>query len=218
MEWLRLVLDKLFSWPVVALVAIAVFRDPLRRLLRRLRKLGVGKEGVTLEAGKASVLQDSQALRRESPEREFLRGLDDAPVSPVVTQVEQSIHSSLYASTPNEDDTARVRRLIRALATTHLYWQAEVTYRNIFGSQIALLRRLSAGDCLPDQLKAFYESARAANPGEYRSYSFEQYLGFLLSTQFIETRPGTDLYAITEAGKAFLTWLTASRLPENKPF
>jgi len=107
--------------------------------------------------------------------------------------------------------------LIKHLAVTQLLLQAEVTYRTIFGSQIALLKFLNtSGGGTKEQLLLFYETARVRFPQLYETYSFEQYLQYLLTYGLVLVRDGR--YFTTVAGQEFLKWLSGASVSEYKPF
>ena len=103
-------------------------------------------------------------------------------------------------------------------ATTQLLLRAEMTYRTIFGSQIALLKFLNTtgGHTRADLLR-YYEVIKAQFPELYGTYSFEQYLHYLVSQGLIIAQ-GPDEYNITIAGQEFLKWMTSASVTENKPY
>jgi hypothetical protein len=108
--------------------------------------------------------------------------------------------------------------LIRHLAVTQLTVRAEVAYRTIFGSQIALLKFLNIGPGNTTQeLERFYTQAKAQFPHLYGRYPYEQYLNYLKMQGLIRLR-GPNLYEITIAGREFLKWMAATGRSEAKPF
>jgi hypothetical protein len=218
MDWVRLLLDKLLTWPVVVLVAVAAFRRPLTALLAREWRLGLGKEGVTFataavaiqaEGHVPSVLPDTESAKR-------LLAVENVNVAPIVLEQEKLIRVDLEKLAVSQPD--QVRLLIKHLAMTQLRLRAEFTYRTIFGSQIALLKSLNtSGPRSRADLLQFYEQAKERSPDLYGSYSFEQYLHYLLSSQLV-TQEDVDLYTVTGAAREFLKWITDTGLTENKPF
>lgn len=221
MQLAQLVLDKLISWPVVVFIGILVFRKPLAALLgRESVQVGLSKEGLTLAASAAVKIQagsEPVAKGLSDPETEKrLEAVRNINVVPIALEQAGLIRTDLEKLGVNQEEQVEI--LVKHLAVTQLWLRAEITYRIIFGSQIALLKALNTlNSGTRAQLSQFYENAKAQFPQLYANYSFEQYLHYLLSQSLI-TAQDPDRFAITVAGKEFLKWMTEMGLAENKPF
>ncbi len=192
---------------VFAVIFIALFRQPLSELIRRITK--IGKEGVT-----ASSVPEAQ---REKTDPEAVQQLLDViGNSIVIADIEGRIKSELKEKGLNADgDTVKV--LIRHLAGTQLLLSFEQIHNLIFGSQIFLLKKLNevAGQGRPwtfvtnhiDHVKTLYP--------ELGDWSYDQYLGFMYGRLLI-IRHGDQIH-ITNLGVEYLTWIARNGRRENNP-
>lgn len=221
--------------------------DPISRvvesLLSRNFKFGLNKEGLKLEAevqmavaaqgelpahkatglavmepkelppprteGKTEVkVDDSQAQR--------LQELRNVYMPPIALEQAELIRKDLNNFKLDQSDQVGI--LVNQLALTQLRVRAEYTYRTIFGSQIALLKFLNtSGGGTRARLLEFYETAKTQFPNLYETYSFEEYLNYLMSQGLVVAHP-PDRYIITVAGREFLKWMTEASVLENKAF
>lgn len=193
---------------IFALVFVALFRQPLSDLIRRITK--IGKEGVT--AGSAP-----EAQREKTDPEAVQQLLDVIGNSIVITDIEGRIKGELIAKgLAAEGDAAKV--LIRHLAGTQLLLSFEQIHNLIFGSQIFLLKKLNevAGQGRPmtfitnhiDHIQTLYQHQLGA-------WSYDQYLEFLFSRSLI-VRHGDQLH-ITNLGVEYLTWVARNGRSENNP-
>ena len=113
-------------------------------------------------------------------------------------------------------DTAKV--LIRQLAASQVLQWFEKTYSLIFGSQIALLKSLSANfsGFSFDDITTYYESFKKQHPVEYNIWNIDNYLNFLFSSNLIVRN--REIIQITESGREFLMLLTKAGYTEFKSF
>jgi hypothetical protein len=58
---------------------------------------------------------------------------------------------------------------------------------------------------------------RKTGRGAYRSYTFEQWIGFLQGTGLITIAPNGN-YVLTTYGRGLLQYVLNEHLPTNKPF
>jgi len=99
-----------------------------------------------------------------------------------------------------------VRVLVRQLAVHQLLYSAEKFNRLVFGSQVNVLRGLNEHGSLSElAIIPVYEKAKLDYPSVYSGYSFENWIGFLL-TQGVVRRDANN-YQITAFGQYFLSWL-----------
>jgi hypothetical protein len=245
MDIVQLVIEKLLSWPGVLIPAILacglMFRKPLSPLLARTINLKVGKEGLTIDAPVAA----SRQLESKSPEAGLvseskhvetdsdlanlpavtngetdsaLQQIKSFDVPPIVQHQEGLIRASLKKFNLDVNAQETVDLLVKHLAVTQLWLNAERIYRMIFGSQIFLLKSLNtSGGLSRVQLSQYYEAVKTQFPEVYNNYPFEPYLQFLLEQGLIATED-SEHYAITMGGKEFLKWIMDVGVPENKAF
>lgn len=83
----------------------------------------------------------------------------------------------------------------------------DITWAYIWKSQFLMLAELNRqGGVLPIQrAKAFYDLGAKDYPGNYASYTFEQWLNFLLTQALIVKHP-SDMIEITVGGRDFLSY------------
>jgi hypothetical protein len=156
----------------------------------------------------------SEALEPELAQRlDQIRSLD---VTPIVREQEKLIKADIERLKIAPSELTDL--LIKHLAVCQLTLRAEFLYRTIFGSQIALLKAANLfGPRDRGQMLQFYDAAKIKFPLLYQSYSFEQYLQYLL-LQGLVVQESSGKYAITVAGKEFLKWLAEVGATEDKAF
>lgn len=198
---------KAAIWPALILFLALFFRGDMRDLLPRLRR--AGRDGVEFEV--ATQKQSADPAVRTPGTLADLPGLGRTEA---IAALERQLHDSLEREVP---DGQRVDRLVRLLAEARITAAFEAAYRVIFGSQIQGLRTLNerGGAVLEGEVRKYFEEVSAKFPDVYGSFSFEEWLGFLLRQGLVERGAKIN---ITPLGIDFLHFLTARQLPENKPF
>jgi len=191
---------------IFALVFIALFRQPLSDLIRRITK--ITKEGLT--AGAAP-----EAQREKTDPEAVLQLLDVVGNSIVIADLESQIKNDLVAKgLSHEGDSVKV--LIRHLAGTQLLLSFEQIHNLIFGSQIFLLKKLNevAGQGRPLSFVAGHiDHVKTLYPAELGDWTSDQYLGFLYGRSLIIRHD--DQFHITNLGVEYLTWITRNGRREN---
>jgi hypothetical protein len=159
----------------------------------------------------------TSATEEDNKRLEAVEAVKNVSVPPIVLEQERLLRTALK-QLGIVDQQEQIGVLIRQLAVTQLWLRAEYFYRTIFGSQIQILKFLNTRPgSTKAELLGFYEQAKANFPKLYATYSFEQYLQYLLRGPLIlEDAP--DHYAITWAGREFLKWMTDQGLVETKLF
>jgi hypothetical protein len=217
-NWINTVeflIEHFLTWPAVALIVMLLFRKPLTGLLSRLQILKAGREGFSLDANPPATELQAQS---SSPDAgKDLQQAMDITVPASVREREEAIRVVLRNLTGPESQKINV--LVRNLAVYQAMYCAEMIYRTIFGSQIALLRQLNLTSAkTPADVKSYYyEIAKAQFPALYADYSFEQWVGYLTSWKLIAVTDG-GRFSITEGGREFLKWMTDARATEDKAF
>jgi hypothetical protein len=112
----------------------------------------------------------------------------------------------------------QVEALIYALASTNIQLVHEKNYNLIFGSQITLLAQMNTDAGVPpDTARSIYDTAKSAFPDLYRTYSYEQWIGFVQGSGLCTVAPSGN-YVLTAFGRGFLKYILDRHLPVNKPF
>jgi hypothetical protein len=227
MRWLQYTtlfvdLIKGIAWPAAVVVILWLFRDQIVAQLSRVTEVGLA--GVKLDR---SPLPQVPA----PPEAEdVLSGARGEAVASPDAAVAIATIKGAHTPLALEPTLEVIRRDLPKVATTeaeqidvlayvvaglNVILSHERTYRQIFGSQIALLRAMQG---LPpmssDQVLPFYTSAAKTYPEIYRDIPFDGWLRFLILSGLCADRNG--LYEITDYGRAFLKYLVDSRLTEDK--
>jgi hypothetical protein len=213
-EIVKTSIDRVFSWPVAVFVLGWMFGDELKDFLGRVLKLGL-KHWVHVEVAPTHNQADAKP-----PDKGLEVGEVEPTVvemwhggNPVVREREQLIRDEIDRA--KLDDQKIIPVLINRLAVIQLLLSAEQIYRMIFGSQIALLKQLNTSGPVPRaQFMSVYNNAKARWSNAYTSYSFDQYVGFLLNQGLIISIG--DGYAITNAGREFLKWMAETGVVEDK--
>ena len=88
------------------------------------------------------------------------------------------------------DQAAQVEALTYSVASLNVQLVQERNYRAIFGSQLQLMALMNVDMGVPPNVaKGVYDAAKATYPEFYRSYTFEQWIGFLQGTGLIAIAP-----------------------------
>jgi len=171
-------------WPIVALLAVVVFRHKLGTALDRIRELLLpGGTSVKLDP----VQQQQQATTGATPE-----GLPEAATA-----------ASGGAET-HANDTQMLTEQVNTL-NWQLYYERIFSF--IFGSQLDALRTLAAAPSgLQRQvLEPTFEEAKKSR-GLAPVWTFEQWIGYLTSYVLVEI--GVDgSYRITSNGQGLLKYI-----------
>jgi hypothetical protein len=234
MRWLEYTklfveLIKGIAWPVVVAGILWWFRHPILAQLSRVTE--VGPTGVKLgpptvqevtpppSAGTVIASARGEAGGRgeaiASPDAAVGIGQIKGRYPPEVLEPALEAFRRELAKIA-KTDAEKIDVLVHVVAGLNIQLSHERTYRQIFGSQIALLHTMQG--LLPmssDQVSSFYDDAARSYPELYKDIPFEHWLGFLTFSGLITERDGR--YEITDYGRAFLKYLVDSQLPDNKP-
>jgi hypothetical protein len=202
MNQARLALDYIdvLIWPLVVAGVVTLlvlrFRVEIAALIGRIRSAS-GPLGIAFQMG-----EQQTAEAEEGPAVvAFLSGL--------LAHKENEITQRIVEAT----------KLTQQLALYQIYYFFERTYRVIFGTQIALLQRLSLatnGADLSEIIPLYEDNVRLMRLAlPTYDYPLASYLGFLQASELITVHEGR--HYITEPGRTFLQWMNAERLSPWKP-
>lgn len=148
-----------------------------------------------MPSGVESVLQEK---------REAVRNLGKG--NAIVAEDVERIKAQLAALNFPLDSADTGEILVRHLAATQLMVRFERTHRLIFGSQILALHLMNNEPQPDETLRAVFENARTKEPQFYRSYKFEDWIGFLIKEVTV-VKTEHNSYAITVYGKNYLEYI-----------
>jgi len=201
------------AWPLVAAGFLIFFRSEIRAAFSRLKEVGLS--GVKLDSAAPKQVPPPPATEViAGTAKDFISGvkqfIDSEQLDPAVA----NFRRDLSAYTQNKDDQLEI--MIYAAASANIQLTHERIYRTIFGSQIAVLDGMNAvGGITEEAAKKLYENTVAHSPEFYKSFSFENWIGFLLKTNLAK-KVGSN-YEATAYGRGFLKYVLDMRLISAKP-
>jgi len=189
------------AWPIVVLIAAFVFREQVKDVARRVLKL---PGGIELQPPKPQQTPESLPLPTV-PTRTVL----PPPTEPVADAMKK-LNAELDTHFGN-DRVERERVLVRALSEAQVQLRLEQVYTVIFGSQIALLRRLHHyGPQSKAEAEKIFEAAKGYWPQIHKDATFDTWLQYLVSVEFVTVEGET--IKPTRLVPAFLTYVTSRAL------
>jgi len=193
-----------FAWPAAVLIAaiafMLIFRGPISSLINRIRE--VTRDGIRTGV---EPQQQSPDARRAQIE-ELMNAFDSPSMKNQEAEIQRDLdHRGLH----NDPETVRV--LVRHLAATQIQAFFERTNSTIWGSQLAVLEVLNSQTTpiAATLIRPVYEKKKNEYPLAYANYTFENWLGYLEASRLVENIQGSG-YQITQLGREFLTYLTAT--------
>jgi hypothetical protein len=224
------IVSLIASWPTAAILLGGVFlvtqRKALSRLLDRATKVSAGP--ATIEA--AAAIAEQQQIEASKPV-EIPALPPPAPVSAIVRSAPVPDRSPLY----DDYDTQLCGELEQAYGDNNevkLAWAVrrrsqalvermhETHYRAIFTSQILMLKQLNQmGRGTLSQARKIYDEAASQNPSAYQDLDWEVWVGFLLTSGYIQVGAGDNpSISLTPLGHDFQVWMVAKKVLEVKSF
>ena len=236
-------LVKALVWPLLLGGIVWYFRGEIKRGADRVTELGpAGAKFAPLEQVPTSPVQGVSAnpTTPASPTTPATpsapRPLAQTPNLPATTGVRDFIESirrfisddqlnmavllvrSDLIAKIGQNPQDQVEALIYALASMNIQLAHEKNYNLIFGSQVALLAQMNTDAGVPPAVaRSSYDNAKSAFPDLYRTYSYEQWIGFLQGSGLCTIAPNGN-YVLTPLGRGFLKYILDRHLPVNKPF
>ncbi len=202
-------LAEIAVWPLAFIIAVYALRGSIKGLLARLNKANL--KGTVLEFNsdvqKAESIKDNPNIEDLTPHDPF--GLIRESEGDISEHLEQLNLAS---------DSEKISLLIKHIADLQLRLAYINTLRIIFGSQYDLLVALNsqAAPVGREFLKSFYDKAKDRYSRVYESYSFEEYLKYLVSNGFVISEKGEN--RISNFGRAFLTFITENGINISRPY
>jgi hypothetical protein len=214
------------KWPVAVVLIIAglagYLRDVIKRVANRTTKAGLSgiefapppseqlpsppKEGVAATSPLKSTGRDRV--------REFIAGVKGwlpEQLEPAAQRVRAELDQT-FGTNPSD----QVEGLVYVVASLNVQLTHERHFIAIYGSQLRLMEQMIGGGVSVDVARKFYEEAKAMFPDAYRSYTFEQWITFLVGSGLVTVGQGN--YVLTPHGRGFLKYIVDRQLSPNKPF
>lgn len=196
----------------IALFFIIMFKANISDLLSKVRQ--ISKEGVIFESQKNAPITATPDEELKKNDRLFRGVTEIETISYNVDVIQEELKK-----VPTEQE--KIRNLTNYLAELFFILRCERVYNNIFGSQIALLEKLSKELDLGISLHKIEQyvdgiPALVAMYDGFPGNRIEHYLFFLKTSLLITEKD--NIFHITKFGMDFLTWLQRSSLRTDKPF
>lgn len=185
---------KILVWPLVVAFLIWVLRKELGTLILGITELNLFGQKVTTRSQELSTDRET----RETIEPSAEKAATGAKGNPIIVREVDAVREQLASVAQNE----REDRLIIQLAMERLHLRYERSYRIVYTSQLNALLYLRGREKLSaplETVETYWEAARPSNP----SYTFEAWLSFLISWDFVEKGSG-GIIKITDNGLLFL--------------
>jgi hypothetical protein len=226
-EIARTLIIQIISWPIVALVICWMFRSSICTFLEKIAHLKAAGLEVTTHlavAAQPEPLDTQEELAGEalSIPREAtdvrLRAVrsygDRIPgLQNKITRIAEDL-TSLGLTNANPET---IQLLVRHLAVTQILLNFEFTYRIIFGSQISALKILNVtGSRARSYVEDLYSAAKEKYSTFYGTYSFADWLRFLVERNLVEVDENQAQVSITDQGRDLLTWIVLASVDDNK--
>jgi hypothetical protein len=206
------------AWPIVALVGLLLFRQPLGKLIGRIRRAGL----TGVEAEPEVSQQEAPSIKEQIAEglRQTTGGnaLTLPAPTPLIKFVEGNITETLKQRGLDNLSTDDQKRLfIREYALLTIKAHFEQIGRLIFGTQILLLKRLQVDGPIGRQaaMAIFRKHVRRLRDAAIsRPANFDAWIDYLIQTDLIRVND-QDCYTLQPLGEDFLLFAKASNLTEE---
>ena len=217
-EELALKLLEALKWPIVAIIALVMFRSAANTLLSRAKSAAFGDKSFEFaEPTAVAIEQKKQTAAVVVEERPPSSDLPPPPPPDAIVPFETQIKAAVAKS--NASDEVKIAWLVRALAIAQIQRAHEAGYRLILGSQIALLLKLNTGASVRNvEARELYEQAKKNYPAIYENFSYSDWIKWPKNVGLIAVsdETNTGLVTITAAAKDFLHYLVETGLTGEK--
>lgn len=222
------------AWPItiipIVIIFMWVFREPIARLVDRIKK--VGKGGVECDDLTEKQIADTKdpaqspldAIQKTGDDQEISvaqNGADEllatVPLTPCVQDNEKLVRDGLLARGLDETALA-VKVLIRYLAVSVVLLDFEQVHNAIFGSQIQLLTSLNevvgTGKAWKF-IEGHFDDTKEQYPDYFEKWTADTYMKYLGGKGLIAYDNERRCH-ITEKGREYLGWIVKCSRGEKK--
>jgi hypothetical protein len=189
------------------LIAITLFRfpDEWKAILRAVASILQKTKKVSITGIEAQENPPPPTPDERQAVETFFRSFDN----PLVREQEDVIVEDLRkrrVEAPHDKE----RALLRSLALTQIILHFERVNNTIWASQHQLLRYLNerTAGATEEEVRAFYDTAKATYAAIYEHYAYERWLDFISSHRLIARN--NDRFFISVAGREYLQYLIAA--------
>jgi hypothetical protein len=131
---------------------------------------------------------------------------------PGVMRTDKALEETKKLLPPNAVDDNALQRAARYWA---IAWNLEHNYRLIFGTQLSVLR---AANTAPVPKSFVEQQYRASVALGNKQQTFDQYVGFLISSLFLKPAEDGQTYSIRLAGRMLLLYIPMQGYPDKQAF
>lgn len=215
---------KVVTWPAILVWLVWYLRDAIKRAVGRITEVGLSgakfapppdqipsapQQGVSATP---SGSQPAAPIEGGSRLQQFIANvrafISDEVLDPAVQSVRADLPNKLGS---NQAD--QLEGLIYTTASLNVQVAHERNYNAIFGSQIQLLTQMVPALGIPAQVaRNVYAQAKSSYPEFYRTYTFDEWIGFLQQSGLCVVGQGGN-YILTPFGRGFLKYIVDRRLP-----
>ena len=218
---------KILAWPAAVAWIIWYLRAEVKDAAKRITALEL--------TGAKFAAPPTQQTLATSPTEVLAAAASTAPQpGPTSSSAQQVIERIKAIVTPDQLDPAvqKIRRellssidpqaqtdvLTHGLASLNIQLQHERNYRAIFGSQLTLLGAMNTDAGVPPSTaRQIYDVTKSKYPEVYQTYSFDQWIGFLLNGGLVAVAPNGN-YVLTSYGRGLLQYILQQHLATSKEF
>jgi hypothetical protein len=215
---------SIVAWPAVILWIAWYLRDEIKRVANRTIEAGLSGFKFAPPEQVPSPPKDAFTATSSQQPAETAGGdrtglfianikgqLSPEQVEPAVQLLRAELNKTF-----GSDPADQVEGLVYTVASLNIQLLHERTYNLIYGSQLQLMAQMIGAGVSAESARRIYEQAKASFPEFYRTYTFEQWTGFLVASGLIAAQD--NYYALTPFGRGLLKYIVDRRLPPNKPF
>jgi hypothetical protein len=209
---LLLEFTKILIWPLLIAGVIIFYREEFRGLFRRLKKAGLDGVELNDEAEKQLEQKPDRVGVTDSESQVSLSEIEGFSRSIAIEGLSKRIKKDFLEIKDKKSFTEEksLDFLIDRISIERLLRHFDNVYNLIFGSQISSVYRIKGAGMRRDGLREIYKTAVANDPEFYATYSFEQWLSFMIESHLIEDINGT--LSITPVGVDFLQYILSNSL------
>jgi hypothetical protein len=197
-------LNDWLSGIAVSLFAIAMIANAF--VHRGIGKL-IGQREQDAQAPESQQTPSSTQAGGSSASATFLKAADCFKTfdNPVLIDVEKIVRTEAEKYEPGSE---REKYLVRALASITTIGAFEITYANIFGSQLRALDdlRTHPEGMTVESLRRFFDEGLLTVPEAFRNRTFDQWLNYLLAINKLVQQENATI-TITVLGREFLKYI-----------
>jgi len=166
------------------------------------------------DSNKTPIAQEQHARNSKNDKKENL--LEEPEVSKTMRFISDSIKKVLEENGYDYDNKTS-KLLISHLAYERLNYSFFITHREIFGSQISLLKLMNnnQGEGVGElYIEDYFKKVKKENPNSFLGWTHENFIEYLVTVELIVKEENT--YKITYFGVEYLTWLVKIGYQEDK--